>query len=90
MKTGDIVEFTNDSRNWIVLFVTNQLWNEGIDVEKPGHYGFCGMWYGEDFLSVVSYGKVLSLEDAKLIGEVSDYNHETLRKMLDYYEADND
>ena len=52
------------NRVWVVLEVTQELFdNTTIDVPKPGFYAFGGMWYGENYLDINSFGKVLFLDN---------------------------
>jgi len=52
------------NRVWIALEVTPELFETTpIDVPFPGVYAFGGMWYGENYLDINSFGKVLYLEN---------------------------
>lgn len=60
-KQGDIIRLKDDIRCWVVLQVTSEDIAKGIFADKPGLYGFGGMWYGNHPARKHSYGKIILL-----------------------------
>ena len=46
----------------IILPITQKDINRGANVEKPGLYGFRGLWYKGNGTKRTSYGKIYDLE----------------------------
>ena len=86
MFDGNVIEIEGYSRRkWVILSVTSWDIEYGsTDADEPGFYAFGGMWYGDNALSIRSYGKILPLDGTeKVIGAVTDYSLATLKKMVD-------
>lgn len=76
MRSGDIIVVMDGravgsprSRKAVVLRVTKDDIRKGADALKPGLYAFYGFWYGEDTLSIKSYGKLIPAR-GRVVGRI--------------------
>lgn len=83
---GDVVEILRDGngmRKWVILEVTEADIEAGTDAVAPGLHAFGGMWYGDEALSINSYGKMISIDGATVLGRAEDYTLEELKALTD-------
>ena len=64
LKPNYIIEFPNEVgyTSLIILPVTKKDIDKGCNAEKPGLYGFRGLWYKGNGTKRTSYGKIYDLE----------------------------
>lgn len=66
LKKNMIVSFVDDSKthvNVIILDVSERDIANGTNADKPGFYGFRGLWYKGNGTKKMSYGKIYDLRD---------------------------
>jgi hypothetical protein len=89
-EIGQLIRFIDKKydRCYIVLKVEQEDIDNGIDVEKPGLYGFGGMWYGCNRWNKKSYGNIveLDLKDYPWVivcDSIRNLDSKTLKKLVD-------
>lgn len=89
IREGMLIQFANrpEARAWVVLNVTQQHIDEGLNAIALGLCAFAGMWYGIDPLDLNSYGKIAEIDKADsiyLIKEnIGNLSHAAIRAMVD-------
>ena len=64
LKPNYIIEFPDEVgyTSLIILPITQKDIDRGANAEKPGLYGFRGLWYKGNGTKRTSYGKIYNLE----------------------------
>lgn len=84
----DVIHIAGQTRAWVVLQVSQQALDYGINSDEVGLHAFGGMWYGDDPTDRASFGKILPISDLEeneytILGVISDYDLKKLKEMLD-------
>jgi len=81
IEEGDIITIKDYNRAWVLLYVTEEDLNNGVNAEEVGLHAFGGMWYGSDPLSIESYGKILDIERDKIVEVLDNVTHLPVKKI---------